>query len=375
MLRKAKTTGIYPRILHRTGKTVFDAVVTVDNVQRTKRGFPNPTAAKAWQDEKRVDMRRGVDVRAPASMTVGELVWDRWLPVQQAECSTKRSRDTYGYWAQRIYADLGELPLRKLSKIDVTAWRTWLVTSSADATARGVFSCLVAAIRWAVAHDLMPRDVTLATKRPKAAPRNPPVQPIDVVQQLLDRAEVEEAPTGLMVWLGTVLGLRFGEVVSLQWEQIDFADKRIRLNRIVQRQVDGTIKTDAGERTIGLTSDQVEKLRDYRQEQMRVYREKEASPPRLVVLRANGVPVTASWFWWRFNAVRETLGLPWLHFHDLRHVNATMLARAGVHPKVAQERLGHANPATTMRIYTHVSAEQQSEAADALETLMRKGNP
>lgn len=363
--------GIYARVLKGTGVTVYDATASVDNRQRTKRGFLNPTAAKNWQDDKRADMRRGDDVKAPAKMTVGELVWDAWLPVQLAECETEKSRDTYRYWANRVCADLGDITLRKLTKLDVSSWRTWLVNSSADATARGVFTCLVSAVRWAVAHDLMAKDVTLATKRPAAPPRNPPVQSIEAVQRLLELADAQEEPTGLMAWLGIMLGLRFGEAVSLQWEQVNFADATVRLNRMVARQVGATVKTDAGERTISLTQDQVEKLRHHRLAQMAAYKDKNLPAPRLVVLRRDGNTVKAPWFWWRWNAVREAAGVPWLHFHDSRHVSATLLARAGVHIKVAQERMGHASITTTARIYTHVGDDQRAEAADALERLLK----
>ena len=371
MPRKARNPGVYPRVSKLTGRTVYDAVVSVDRRQKTKRGFLNPTAAKSWQDDTRADMRRNGYASAPATMTLEDLIVDRWLPGKLADCKSARSRETYSYWAQRICCDIGGLRLRTLSKLDVSAWRTWLVSTSADATARGVFSCFVSAIRWAVDHELIAKDVTLATKRPTAEPRNPPVQSVGDVKRLLELAEQQERPVGLMVWLGAMLGLRFGECVTLTWEQVDLGDATVRLNRMALRQVtpDGRIKTDAGERLIGLTADQVEKLREYRLQQIAAYRELGAPPPRLVLLRDDGHPVKAPWFWWRFNAVREAMGLPWLHFHDLRHVNATMLARAGVHPKVASVRLGHSNDAITMRVYTHVNAQQQIEAAEALERL------
>ncbi len=97
----------------------------------------------------------------------------------------------------------------------------------------------------------------------------------------------------------------------------------------------------------------------------------EAPMPRLVAVRKAGERVLAPWFWWRWNAVRESAFLPWMHFHDLRHVNATLLARAGVHPRVTQERLGHSNPAFSQRVYQHVDSAMQTEAAEALGRLLR----
>jgi hypothetical protein len=62
---------------------------------------------------------------------------------------------------------------------------------------------------------------------------------------------------------------------------------------------------------------------------------------------------------------------PRVRFHDLRHSHATQLLLAGVHPKVAQERLGHASITTTLDLYSHVTATMQEDAAAKLDTAFR----
>jgi len=56
--------------------------------------------------------------------------------------------------------------------------------------------------------------------------------------------------------------------------------------------------------------------------------------------------------------------LPHMRFHDLRHVHATMLLLAGVPVHVVAERLGHADPSITLRVYAHVIRERAAEVAD-----------
>ena len=56
--------------------------------------------------------------------------------------------------------------------------------------------------------------------------------------------------------------------------------------------------------------------------------------------------------------------------HDLRHTHATMLLRQGVHPKVVQERLGHANVSITLDIYSHCTANMQREAAAMIDAAL-----
>ena len=63
--------------------------------------------------------------------------------------------------------------------------------------------------------------------------------------------------------------------------------------------------------------------------------------------------------------------VPRVRFHDLRHSHATQLLSAGVHPKVAQERLGHSSISTTLDLYSHVSETMQEDAAVKLDTAFR----
>ena len=59
-----------------------------------------------------------------------------------------------------------------------------------------------------------------------------------------------------------------------------------------------------------------------------------------------------------------------MRFHDLRHSHATQLLE-GVHPKIAQERLGHSTITTTMDLYTHVTGTMQGDAAERLDAAFR----
>jgi len=59
--------------------------------------------------------------------------------------------------------------------------------------------------------------------------------------------------------------------------------------------------------------------------------------------------------------------LPLIRFHDLRHTNATLMLKKGIHPKIASERLGHSSIGITMDIYSHVLKGMQKEASQILD--------
>jgi integrase len=71
-----------------------------------------------------------------------------------------------------------------------------------------------------------------------------------------------------------------------------------------------------------------------------------------------------------FKPLLVRAGLPAIRFHDLRHSAATLLLMQGVHPKVVQERLGHATIGVTMDTYSHVLPSMQQDAASKLEAFL-----
>lgn len=62
--------------------------------------------------------------------------------------------------------------------------------------------------------------------------------------------------------------------------------------------------------------------------------------------------------------------LPRITLHGLRHTWATLALRAGVHPMVVQERLGHSTIGVTLNIYSHVSVGMQRDAAEKVAGLI-----
>jgi integrase len=65
-------------------------------------------------------------------------------------------------------------------------------------------------------------------------------------------------------------------------------------------------------------------------------------------------------------------GLKGIRLHDARHTHATIMLKQGVHPKVVQERLGHANISTTLDTYSHVAPGLQEAAARGFDDILNK---
>ena len=71
-----------------------------------------------------------------------------------------------------------------------------------------------------------------------------------------------------------------------------------------------------------------------------------------------------------FKELLIVAGLPDIRFHDLRHTAATIMLQQNVHPKVVQERLGHADISLTLNTYSHVMPGMQDDAADKIDEVL-----
>jgi Phage integrase family len=92
----------------------------------------------------------------------------------------------------------------------------------------------------------------------------------------------------------------------------------------------------------------------------------------LVCGQADGQPLQPRSLTHEFTRlVKRIVDLPRIRFHDLRHSHATQMLLAGVHPKIAQERLGHSTITTTLDLYSHVTDTMQSDAAARLDAAFR----
>jgi integrase len=157
----------------------------------------------------------------------------------------------------------------------------------------------------------------------------------------------------------------------LRWSDVDIEAGRLEVaeTRVVAEDVvTGAPKTRAGARLVALDDATVAALGSWRRRQAE---ERLAAGPAwsdhgLVFVDELGVPPHPETMtrWWNEAVARA--GSRRIRLHDARHTAATLALRAGVPLKVVTQRLGHADVAVTMRVYQHVTAQDDRAAADAL---------
>jgi integrase len=113
-------------------------------------------------------------------------------------------------------------------------------------------------------------------------------------------------------------------------------------------------------------------LRQYRYDQEQVWSrlDRRLSHDDFVFTRADGSPLNPNAVTTAFIKLVRRAGLPHVRLHDLRHTHATLMLKAGVHPKVVSERLGHASVSITLDTYSHMLPGLQEAAAERFDKVI-----
>jgi integrase len=172
-------------------------------------------------------------------------------------------------------------------------------------------------------------------------------------------------------------GLRRGEAVALNWENIDLDGRIAKITRSASRvpgqglQITPT-KSAAGKRTLSLDPGTVVLLKHWRARQAEQALGMGAAfrDQGFIFTNLTGGALDPDHLSQAFKRHARAGGYPNIRLHDLRHFHAFGLIANNVHPKIVQDRLGHASAAFTMQVYGHGSEELQREAVERFATML-----
>jgi integrase len=239
-------------------------------------------------------------------------------------------------------------------------------------------AALSSALDYAVRQRIIAHNVMVDVDRPRRQRTAMRVWSAGQLAKFLTAVEADRLHPVLR--LASHTGARRSELLGLKLPQLDLAAATLsitaRRTRVGYEMIEraGT-KTAAGARVIDLDPLTVEVLRTWRKAQAA---ERQAwgvayVDTDYVFTAENGEPLHADHLAQRFERLVAAAGVPTIRFHDLRHTHATLLLKAGVPPHVVSQRLGHASPALTLSIYSHVLPRQQAAAAAAFAKLVDDG--
>jgi len=304
-----------------------------------------------------------------------------WLD-NETSCSPKTMERYRQLVDMQINPHLGATLLQNLRPAQIAEWHALLLRCGgmngrplSAHTVSNVHRVLHRGLERAVALEVIMRNVASAVPPPKIRPKEIEILNPDQIGAMLAGLAGHFLHPIAVFAIGTAM--RRGEICALAWSAVDLEGATVRVERSLEQTRAGirvkTPKTRSGHRTVSLPTNVVDVLREHRRQQLEQRLMLGLGRPGdddLVFCRVDGSPH------WPDNLSRDwartvrRLKLPIVSFHALRHSSASALIAAGLDVGAVSRRLGHANPATTLRVYTHQFSRTDGEAAAAIEKAM-----
>ena len=198
-----------------------------------------------------------------------------------------------------------------------------------------------------------------------------------ILLENLELLSSEDTKYKVAIILTVFTGVRLGELMGLEWQDVDFKNGIISINRSSQYLSDMGVftkvpKTESSIREIAIPEFIISLLEEYKlwyEEQKSFYSELWTDSDRLFV-QADGKPMHPSTISKWFVKYVGQIGLPVINFHGLRHTNASLLVAQNIDIAVISARLGHAQISTTLDFYVHPLLSHNRKAGYALENLL-----
>ncbi len=238
---------------------------------------------------------------------------------------------------------------------------------------RLLHSMLQQAVYW----QMIPYNPASRVRPPKA--KKPNINFYDDAQTiaLIKALEGEELKFRVIILLTIFTGLRRGEVLGLEWQDINFKNSSLTVRQASQYVSSIGIytkdpKTETSNRIISIPESIIKLLKEYKREQLKNrlrLGDKWIETDRLFV-QWNGAPMHPDTITRWFRQFLEDKNLPHITFHGLRHTHATLLISQGLDVRTVSNRLGHAQTSTTLNFYAHAFAKMDREASDKLDNLL-----
>ena len=321
-----------------------------------------------------------VDFTKSGQYTVGTWM-DTWFEnVAKIKVRASSHQTCNGYIDNHIKPNIGNIPLEKLTTMDLQKFYRKLLTKGrverieskeqpkglSAKTVRNINQVISSAMDLAVAQKIILNNPTDACELPKLEHKEMQTVPAEQLSAFLE--EAKRSGVYEMYYIELATGLRRGELLGLKRTDIDWKNGIIKVRRQIAR-VDGKIvevplKTKNSYRAVSISTQAIEVLREQKRKTNDTY----------VFPSPNGCPISPDSVNNMLKRVLERAGIPKVRFHDLRHTFATIALQNGVDIKTVSGMLGHFSAGFTLDTYAHVTTAAQKEAAQTMGNVLSMWN-
>jgi len=319
----------------------------------------------------------------PGKLLFGDYL-DRWLR-DYCECNlAPNTAETYRWFIDcHIKPALGRIPLtqlkpehlQRLYSDKLTAGRLDGAGGLGNRSVRYIHTTVHRALKSAVKLGMISRNPADAVDIPKVVRRE--IRAMDETDIHIFLEYARSTPYYPLFYLAFFSGMRRSELLALRWSDIDLLLCQASVNRTLHQLHNREIifsqpKTTKSRRLIALSPSTVAVLRKHQEAQHKLRQALGIpfSDNDLVFCKPDGSPLLPDSVTQAWRNLAKRAGLSGFRLHDARHSHASVMLKQGVHPKIVQERLGHASIQITLDTYSHLMPGLQELAARGFDEMV-----
>jgi integrase len=363
----------YVATLREKSPGVWEVRVFTGNDARGRPTQLSRTVHGGKRDAQRVaaELEIGPGRASPGGRTVSDVL-DAWVEQNLDTWAPSSARDQQSRVNGIKKDPIARLPLARLAIGDVERWHTRLRKSGRqDAGIKNQHGVLRAALAQAVRWGWASTNVAALARLKSSKTQQRGVMRLDEVRAVMTAAATIDPAAALALRLAAVAGARRAELAALRW--IDLRDATLAIDSAIEviRHGDGQPELNdaatktANVRSVSLDGDTVELIDALRAE-------REPYGPWMFGLGPDPVSPDRIGWWWRRSRQLASIDPKW-RLHDLRHWSAAVAIGQGHNVRTVAGRLGHANPAMTLRVYAHAFANADQAVAAGLGEILKTG--
>jgi integrase len=364
--------------IRRRGKNSFELRFELDRVDG-KRRQQCVTFRGSYKDAQK-ELSRLIaaadagTLSTPTSDTIADYLRG-WL--DSTLSLSPKTKERYQELAEsQIIPHLGAIKLGKLTPERIEQWHADLIRGGLSARTVGhAHRVLSRVLRRAVENGALSRNVCKIRRPPMVEAQEIEILSGDELGAVL--VALEDHTVYPIAFLAAATGMRRGELLALEWRDVELDAATIRVERSVEETKARGLrikspKTKRGRRSIGISAEAVTMLRDHRKGQieLRLALGQGGQPKLVFGTIADGLlspnNITRSW-----SRALRTRGLKPVSFHALRHTHVSLLIRAGVDILTISRRIGHSKASITLDVYGHLVDGGDDAAVAAMEGVLK----
>lgn len=330
-----------------------------------------------WEKEMSEAYQAEKEMIIPDKITLTDFIDKKWFPCEMDNNEHRPSTISFrrymlipitDYFGEIRLKDINSKKLEKYFDYLKNTYRTKNNRQISSQTMRHQYCTLNLIFEYAVKLHYIAENPLKQVKTPKLDKHK--VDALSKSEVLTFINEIENLPLKqrTIYYLLLTTGVRRGECFGLQWGDIDFETRLMKIERNVTYTASngvhvGLPKTNTGIRTIPLTEAMIKLLKAYKKDEGKTV----AVQDKMFLFHSadsNYLPQDPTYITKHMKRLMKRINLPDMSPHDLRHTCASILLQSGADIKSVQDILGHANASTTLNFYVKSDIEAMRASAE-----------